>query len=113
MLDTPENKEFVARFKSKYKISPGIFEETGYSALRCLDEALKPIGGKIEDAEAFSKAMLKVNFVAPRGPISFDPDTHQAIQNIYIRRAKEANGEIVNEVIDVVKQMGDAPSNRA
>ena len=30
-----------------------IFEETGYSALRCVDEAAKAVGGKIEDRETF------------------------------------------------------------
>lgn len=113
LLDTPESKEFVARFRAKYKVGPGIFEETGYSAMRCLDEAAKAVGGKIEDKDAFSSAMAKVKFVAPRGPISFDPVTHQAIQNIYIRRAKEVNGEIANEVIGTVEQVGDYPGNKA
>jgi branched-chain amino acid transport system substrate-binding protein len=113
LLDTPENKEFVARFKAKYKAAPGIFEETGYSAMRFVDEATKAVGGKIEDRDAFSAALAKVKFVAPRGPLSFDPVTHQTIQNIYIRRAKEENGAIVNEVIGVVKQMGDYPGNKA
>ncbi len=113
LLDTPESKEFVARFKAKYKATPGIFEETGYSAMRVLDEAAKAVGGKVEDREALSAAMVKVKFVAPRGPLSFDPVTHQAIQNIYIRRAKDMNGEIVNEVIDTVREMGEYPGNKA
>ena len=113
LLDTPESKAFVERYKAKYKATPGIFEETGYSALRCVDEAAKAVGGKIEDRAAFLAAMAKVSFVAPRGPISFDPVTHQAIQNIYIRRAKEENNQIVNEVIGVVNQMGDFPGNKA
>ena len=113
LLDTPESKAFVERYRAKYKATPGIFEETGYSALRCVDEAAKAVGGKIEDRAAFLAAMAKVSFVAPRGPISFDPVTHQAIQNIYIRRAKEENNQIVNEVIDVVRQMGDFPGNKA
>ena len=72
LLDTPENKVFVERYRAKYKAMPGIFEETGYSALRCVDEAAKAVGGKIEDRPAFLAAMAKVSFVAPRGPISFD-----------------------------------------
>ncbi len=113
LLDTPENKAFVEKFRTKYKSSPGIFDETGYTAMRFMDEAAKAVGGRIEDRAAFLDAFGKVKFVAPRGPVSIDPVTHQCVQNIYIRRAKEVNNEILNEVIDVVKDVGDFPGNKA
>ena len=112
LLDTPESKAFVERYRAKYKATPGIFEETGYSALRCVDEAAKAVGGKIEDRPAFLAAMAKVSFVAPRGPISFDPVTHQAIQNVYVREVVEQDGRLVNKVIGLMPNVGDHPLNK-
>jgi len=112
-LDTPENKHYVQLFKEKRKKLPGVFDESGYTTMRIIDDALKLIDGKIEDRAAFSAAVAKTNIVAPRGPVSFDQVTHQAIQNVYIRRVVERQGELVNEVIETVPKVGDYPPNRA
>jgi hypothetical protein len=42
--------------------------------------------------------------------MSFDPDNHLAIENIYILRADEINGEMRNTVIDTVTQVRDPDS---
>jgi branched-chain amino acid transport system substrate-binding protein len=70
------------------------------------------VGGKIEDAAAFCVAIGKTNIKAPRGPVSFDPLTHQAIQNVYVREVVELDGRLVNKVIDVVPNVGDNPLNK-
>jgi branched-chain amino acid transport system substrate-binding protein len=112
-LDTPENKHFVDRYSQKHKDLPGIFTESGYTTLRIIDEAVKSIGGNIEDANAFATAVGKTDIAAPRGPIRFDQETHQAIQNVYIREVVEKGGKLVNQVVDVVPRVGDNPANKA
>ena len=112
-LDTPENKHLVEIYGRKHKDLPGIFTESGYTAMRIVDDAVKAVGGNIEDAVAFCAAVGKTNIVAPRGPVRFDPETHQAIQNVYIREVGQQAGKIVNKVIGVVKDVGDAPGNKA
>jgi branched-chain amino acid transport system substrate-binding protein len=112
-LDTPENKRFVELYAKKSKELPGIMTEAAYTAVRIVDDAAKAVGGKIEDVAAFCEAVGKTNIVAPRGPVNFDPDTHQAIQNVYVREVIEQDGKIVNKVIDVVPKVGDMPANKA
>jgi branched-chain amino acid transport system substrate-binding protein len=112
-LDTPENKAFVDLYEKKHKDLPGIFSESGYTAMRILDDAAKTIGGRVEDIPAWSAAIGKTNIKAPRGPVSFDPVTHQAIQNVYIREVIEDKGRIVNKLLDTVLNVGDFPGNKS
>lgn len=112
-LDTPENKNLIERYAGRSKELPGIFTESGYTTMRIIDDAVQAVGGNIENAVEFCKAIGKTNIIAPRGPVRFDPETHQAIQNVYIREVHEEGGKFVNRVIDVVKDVGDYPGNKA
>jgi branched-chain amino acid transport system substrate-binding protein len=80
--------------------------------MRIIDDAVKAVGGKIEDAKAFCEAVGKTRIKAPRGPVSFDPVTHQAIQNVYVREVVERDGKQVNKVIDTIANVGDLPANK-
>ncbi len=112
LVDTPENKKFVEAYKKKYNELPGIFSETGYATMMMIDKALSAIAGKLEDRDAFSTALKSTSIIAPRGPVSFDPVTHQAIHNIYIREVIEQNGTLANKVIATVPNVGDHPNNK-
>jgi branched-chain amino acid transport system substrate-binding protein len=112
-LDTPENNAFVQVYEKKHKELPGIFSESGYTAMRIIDDAAKSVDGKVEDIAAWSAAIGKTNIKAPRGPVSFDPVTHQAIQNVYVREVIEHEGRIVNKVIATIPNVGDHPGNKA
>jgi branched-chain amino acid transport system substrate-binding protein len=81
--------------------------------MRIIDDAAKSIDGKVEDIAAWSAAIGKTNIKAPRGPVSFDPVTHQAIQNVYVREVIEHKGRIVNKVIATIPNVGDHPGNKA
>jgi branched-chain amino acid transport system substrate-binding protein len=112
-LDTPENKQLVDLYGRKHKDLPGIFTESGYTTMRIIDDAAKAVGGNVENATAFAAAVGKTNIVAPRGPVRFDPETHQAIQNVYIREVIERDGKIVNKVVETIKDVGDNPANKS
>jgi branched-chain amino acid transport system substrate-binding protein len=112
-LDTPENKAYLALFRKKYNRYPGVFDESGYTAMHIIDNAAKAVNGNVEDRDAFCAAIAKTNIVAPRGPIRFDQVTHQAIQNVYVRKVVSQDGAPRNKVIDTFKAVGDYPPNRA
>jgi branched-chain amino acid transport system substrate-binding protein len=111
LLDTPENKKFVAAYKNKYNEFPSIFAESGYSTAKIIDEATRAVGGNIEKQNDFAAAVGRLKLVAPRGPVRFDPVTHQAIQNVYIRKVVEIDGRLGNQVVATVQEVGDKPSN--
>jgi branched-chain amino acid transport system substrate-binding protein len=111
LLDTPENKKFVEAYRNRYKEVPGIYGEAGYTTARIIDDAVKAVGGDIEKRDEFAAAVGRLKIVTPRGPVRFDPVTHQAIQNVYIRKVVELQGELRNQVIDTVPEVGDNPAN--
>ena len=111
LLDTPENKKFVAAYQSQYKEIPGIFAESGYSTAMIIDEATRAVDGAIEKQDEFAAAIGRLKIKAPRGPVRFDPVTHQAIQNVYIRKVVEVDGRLGNQVIATVQDVGDNPAN--
>ena len=66
---------------------------------RWLDVAVKAVGGKVEDREAFLAALKKVELPdALRGPIKLDAHGNP-VQNIYIRKVERKDAELQNTVV--------------
>ena len=69
------------------------------------------MGGNIPSQLDLSQAIAKVKLAkTPRGPLSFDPETNNVIQNIYIREVANDGGQLHNKVIATdanVKDPGD------
>jgi branched-chain amino acid transport system substrate-binding protein len=109
-IESPVNEAFVKAFRAKYNGQfPTWNADAGYSTAMILDEALKAVKGDTSDKAALAKAVGAVKINAPRGPVSFDPSTHQAIQNVYVRRVVEIDGRIDNKVIDTIPDVGPGP----
>jgi branched-chain amino acid transport system substrate-binding protein len=98
-LDTPAMKAWVQKYKAKYGKVPSYYSETCYTTGRWLDIAVKAVGGRVEDREAFLAALKKVELPdALRGPIKLDAHGNP-VQNIYIRRVERKSGELQNTVV--------------
>ena len=98
-LDNALNKKFVADIQRDYKVDPGVYAAETYVCGEVLDHALKSIGGKVEDREAFNKALHEAKVPDTlRGPLSFDKYGN-AIGNIYIRKVEKKAGKLVNTVV--------------
>ncbi|WP_017753417.1 ABC transporter substrate-binding protein [Calidifontibacillus oryziterrae] len=106
-LDTPENKQFVADYEAKFGARPSLESLEGYDAARIIVEALTSIGGDTTDPNKVAEAISKVEFVSPRGPLKFDPETHHVIQNMYILETELINGATENKVIHTIEQVQD------
>lgn len=100
-LETPENRRFVAAFLQKYKVKPDGWAEQGYVGAKAVAEAVKAIGGKIEDRAAFLAALRKARFEGPAGMVWFD-DNQQRVFDVYIRKVEKVGNEYVNRVIDKI-----------
>lgn len=102
-LDTQANKQFQKGMQEMYQQDPGpVCTIAGYLAYRFIDAAGRASGGRIEDKDAFVKAMRNVSLPeSPVGPVSLD-DRGQLITNVYIRRVERVNGKLVNKVIDTI-----------
>lgn len=106
-IDTPANKTFVANYRKQFNSIPTVDSVAGYVGAQVVWNAFKALGGKVPDQEALSKAVLETKIDTPRGPISFDPETRNVIQNIYIREAVKDGNEIHNKVLATYKAIRD------
>jgi branched-chain amino acid transport system substrate-binding protein len=106
-IDTPENKTFVANYRKAYNSIPTVDSVAGYVGAQVVWNAFRKLGGKVPSQDALSKAVLETKIDTPRGPISFDPETRNVIQNIYIREAVKDGNEIHNKVLATFQAVRD------
>lgn len=98
-VDNPNNKRFVQSMVQDYKYEPGYYSMGAYGAALMMEQALKAVGGKIENKEAFMDALRKVQVTDdPRGLVKLD-DLGNPLMNIYIRKVERKDGKLVNSVI--------------
>jgi len=104
VLDTAENKRFVQAFAKKFGKDPVYNNHLGYLAAKAAGEALKAVGGNIEDQPKFLAALRRVRFDAPGGPFRFD-EKQNAVIPTYIRRVDKVGGKLQNTVLDGVQDI--------
>jgi branched-chain amino acid transport system substrate-binding protein len=98
-IDTPANKAFTQAINRDYGADPGYYTIGAYGAGLMLEQALKATGGKIEDKDAFMKALRAVTVANdPRGTIKLD-DYGNPVMNVYIRKVERKDGKLVNTVL--------------
>jgi branched-chain amino acid transport system substrate-binding protein len=98
-IATPQNQKFFKVFEAKAGKIPSYYSEACYTGARWIVEAVKAVGGKVEDREALLAALRKVEMKdAPRGPISVDR-WGNPIQTIYVRKVERVGGKLQNTVI--------------
>jgi branched-chain amino acid transport system substrate-binding protein len=106
-LDTPENKAFVAAYRSHFNAVPGSYQYMGYMAAKMVIQALNDIKGKVEDRDAFIKALEKVKVKGPMGMTSFD-ENHGIVADFYeLTVEKGADGKLFNKCGDRIPQVKD------
>jgi branched-chain amino acid transport system substrate-binding protein len=101
-LDNAANQKFAKAFEAKAGKISSYYSEACYTNARWIAEAVKAIGGKVEDREGFLVALKKVELKdTARGPLSVDR-WGNPVQNIYIRKVERAGGKLQNTVIATV-----------
>ncbi len=83
-FENDQNKRFVADFRKEHKRYPSFYAAQAYDAMFLLDSAVKEIGGKIEDTDAFRAALEKANYASVRGPYKYGKN-HFPVQNFVLR----------------------------
>jgi branched-chain amino acid transport system substrate-binding protein len=97
-LDNPANRKFAAEFRKEWKYDPGFYAAATYTEAAVLEATLAAIKGKIEDKQAFMKAVRGIKVDTCRGPVRFD-QYGNVVGNVYLRKVERKDGRLVNSVI--------------
>ena len=106
-LDNAENKAFVDAYQKEYNLLPDVFAVQAWDGMQAVDLALQAVKGDTSNKEAFISALEGVTFKSPRGNFSFDKNTHNVIQDIYIREVATTGGNTVNNITDKITGVTD------
>jgi branched-chain amino acid transport system substrate-binding protein len=106
-LDNPENKAFVDAYQKEYNLLPDVFALQAWDGMTAVDLALQATKGDTSNKDAFVAALEGVKFNSPRGAFEFDKDTHNVIQDMYIRQVAVQGGNAVNTILDKVARVTD------
>ncbi|SNT02654.1 amino acid/amide ABC transporter substrate-binding protein, HAAT family [Noviherbaspirillum humi] len=104
-LNNPNNQRFVQAMNREVKEDPGYYSMGAYGAALMMEEALKSIGGKIEDKNAFMAALRNVQVPNdPRGSFKLDA-LGNPIMDIQIRKVERKDGKLVNTIVKTYPQV--------
>jgi branched-chain amino acid transport system substrate-binding protein len=105
-LDTPANGKFAKAFEARAGKMSSYYSEATYTNMRWITEAIKAVGGKVEDRPALLAALRKVEIKdTARGPLSVDAYGNP-VQNIYVRKVERVGGRLQNTVIATYPAVG-------
>ena len=96
--DNPVTQKFVRDYEAKYGKIPSLYGFSMYSGMMWIDAALKKMGGKVEDREAFIDTVLKTELDGSPLGKSVKLDAYgNPIYDVYIRKVvKRADGKFWN-----------------
>ena len=114
-VDTPANKAFMKAYKAKFNDEAGLGAVMAYTNAWAIIHAMKKVNGKIEDKEAFLKAISETDFEAVFGRFFFEKETQSTVLHNFtfqvIRDGKKTRNNIVHveneaRVSSVLKRVG-------
>ncbi|MDE3074332.1 MAG: ABC transporter substrate-binding protein, partial [Chloroflexota bacterium] len=104
---TPQNEQFLKAFHAKYPgrlLSKDVVQ--GYVGAQILEEAVKKVGGKIEDTNAFMQALYGTKLDTAKGPVRLAAN-HDVVQNYYIYRTVAQGAGFKQQLLETYKDMSD------
>ncbi len=104
-LSHPEFKEFDARVVERTGKPSTLFAENFYVGTKMVLMAIEAVDGNIEDQAAFRAALEKIEFMAPRGKVSWD-QYHNIVAPMYLNQVKLIDGVYRNSMFATYEGIG-------
>jgi len=107
-LSNPENLKFVSAFEAEYKRLPTTLAAMSYDTAMLIDAAVRDVKGRVEDKDAFIRALRAKRFRPVRGEFRWQNNNYPS-QDWYLRVVgKDAKGRITNKIVgSLARDVGD------
>ena len=96
LLDSPENKKFIAEFQAAAKTQPDLYGADSYGVLFFYKAAVEK--AKSTDTDKVREAMRGLQWSTPQGVKTMRAGDHQAMQEMYAVKVNNTQFEIVGKV---------------
>jgi len=108
VLKNPENEAFVAAWRAMHgpDSDPSFVAVGAWDGMALIYHLIRTLDGKIDGDKAM-EVIKAYQARSPRGPFRIDPETRDAINDIYIRRVERVDGRLVNAVVDTIPAVKD------
>ena len=107
--DRAANRTFVSEWKKAYgrDTVPNYFAVGGWDGMAAIFEVIRQQNGTLDAKRSQEILTNWSNPDSPRGPMRIDPETRDVIQNIYIRRVQQVDGELRNVEFATIPDVKD------
>lgn len=96
LIDTPENKEFVEKFRENYGNDPDLYGADSYGVLFAYKAAVEKAGGTGTDE--VRTALEGLSWETPQGTKTIRAGDHQAIQPMYVVQVQGGQFTIADRI---------------
>jgi branched-chain amino acid transport system substrate-binding protein len=96
LIDTAENKKFVAEFQAMHKALPDLYGADSYGVMFFYKAAVEK--AKSTDTDKVRAAMRGLEWMTPQGKKTMRAGDHQAMQDMYAVRVTDGKFVIVGKV---------------
>ena len=108
-LDSPANAKFVADYRSLSPASlkdPDFVSVSAYDTVAAIYRLVDAQKGNV-DLDKTVDILSHMKLKSPRGDFAIDPQTRDAVQNIYVLRTEKHNGIVSNVRIATIPMVKD------
>ena len=106
--DSPLNRTFVKTYAevNGTALPPNFIAVAAYDGMAAIYEVAKKLDGKIDGTKAM-EALKGLKLESPRGPLTIDAETRDAINTVYVRRVERVAGKLANVEFDKFENVKD------
>jgi branched-chain amino acid transport system substrate-binding protein len=90
-VNTPENQAFIAAYRKKYSVAPGMGSVVGYAFIQAIAAGLRKSGST--DTEKMADGFSGASFATPIGPAMFRAIDHQSTLGTFVGRTALRDGK--------------------
>jgi len=109
-LNSTANRQFVEAYRSRYRSIPNHFAVRGYDTGQVILDALNLARSDTSDKARLASFIRQAKIISPRGFFEFDPQTQNAIQNVYVREVVRINEGFANRLVANMGRIQDPDS---
>jgi len=105
--DSAMNRKFVKNaLEVSGKVPPNYITVAAYDAMQVIYKAIEKLHGAI-DGDKIMQTSKGMKLESPRGVLLIDPETRDAVHDVYIRKVERVDGKLVNRNFDKFPMVAD------